>query len=91
LLASARLGEEEKTMGGSSPTLATAANRRWLTWAALVFLAAFVALGTITGITGDPASLRTHPTTTTTRLALHSRAAPIHWGWLLDHDPRQGP
>jgi hypothetical protein len=78
-------------MGGSSPTLAPAANRRWLTWAALAFLAALVAVGSATGITGDPASLRAHAATTTTRVARPVGAASAHRGWLPDHDPRRGP
>jgi hypothetical protein len=78
-------------MGGSSPTLAPAASRRRLTWAALSFLAAFVAVGLATGITGDPAGLRPHATTTTTRVAVPVGAASAFRGWLPDHDPRRGP
>jgi hypothetical protein len=78
-------------MGGSSPTLAPAANRRPLTWVALAFLAALVAVGLATGVTGDPAGLRTHATTTTTRVALPVSAASADHGWLTDHDPRRGP
>ena len=76
-------------MGGSSPTLGAAANRRWLTWAALAFLAAVVAVGSATGMTGDPASLRAHATTTTTRAAIPVSATSAHRGWLPDHDPRR--
>jgi hypothetical protein len=78
-------------MGGSPPALAPAVIRRWLTWAALAFLAAFVALGTATGITGDPARPPAHATTTTTRAALLIVTASAHRSWILDHDPRRGP
>jgi hypothetical protein len=78
-------------MGGSFPTLAPAAIRRWLTWAALAFLAAFVALGSVSGLTGDPAGRPAHPATTTTRVAMPVTASSaIRWG-LHDHDPQRGP
>jgi hypothetical protein len=78
-------------MGGSPPTLAPAAIRRWLTWASLAFLAAFVALGSAAGLTGDPpAGPPAHRTTTTARVTMPA-ATSVHRTWLLDHDPRRGP